>query len=196
MRTVLYFGYGANRHADMISAITGKSPYELKGVPAVLIGYELAVQRLDQVPEGIAPGAPVKVSPRAILEAAWPPGFTSYVIRSNEDGQVRGTIWELTVDERERVRDWELVDFGWYEDFEGMAMTDNGEEVSVLGERINHRQPIDHIVNGLEYETWLNDPEVFRVKAAQTREEYDKRISGSKELSRREKISLNQSRPK
>lgn len=78
-KKIFYFGYGANRDPKMMEAITGKK--NLVGRPAVLKGYSLCVQRLDQVPDTIAPSAPAPVSPRTILKDNWSPTFTSYIIK-------------------------------------------------------------------------------------------------------------------
>src|SRR3990170_7671433 len=106
--TVLYFGYGANSRREMMEAITG-NPH-LVGHPAALKGFRLCVQRLDQVPEAA----------RKILRDHWPESFESYIIKpGSESDEVAGTVWDLTPLERELVRDWELVDVGWYQDMEG-----------------------------------------------------------------------------
>lgn len=172
---VLYFGYGANRDPRMIAAITGRPAAELTGSPAVLEGYSLAVQRLEQVPDTVVQSAPVPLSPRGMLKD-WGEDFTTYVIHPSKDGKVSGTIWELTTEERELIRDWELVDFGWYKDCEGRAKTEDGKEVPVITEMLGAGQQIDHEVDGLHYETWLNDPIRFEIVAEKARREYYSRL--------------------
>lgn len=44
----LYFGFGANRDAAMIRAITGSSALR---IPASLDGFQLCVQALCDIPE-------------------------------------------------------------------------------------------------------------------------------------------------
>ena len=175
MNKVNYFGYGANRDQKMIAAITGLSETELegRGYPAILEGYSLALQRLDQVTDVVAEGMPT--SPRDVLAENWGEDFTSYVIVSNPEGKVAGTVWELTPEERERIRDWELVDLGWYEDYEAEITTPEGERISVIGEKLPDDQSIDHRVDGMNYETWLNDPEMFERVATRVRKEFDER---------------------
>src|SRR3990172_8250986 len=114
MDTVLYFAYGANRDIRMMQAITGSG--ELKGRPATLKGYSFYVQRLDQILDTIAENSPAPISPRDLLKESWPDTFTSYIIKEDPEGEVSGTVWELSPLQRELVRDWELVDFGWYGD--------------------------------------------------------------------------------
>ena len=173
---VSYFGYGANRDPRMMGWITKRDPETLVGQPAALEGYGLAVQRLDQVPNVATPDSPIPKSARDLLEESWKDDFTSYVIFPRTDGQVAGVIWELTPEERERVRDWELIDFGWYEDTNGMAKTLEGQRVPVITERLGPGQQYDREVDGLHYETWLNDPEKFRIVAEKAALEYDERL--------------------
>jgi hypothetical protein len=176
MKKVLYFGYGANRDARMITAITGKPESELVGHPAVLEGYTLAVQRLDQIPDTISPDAPIRISPQQLLREVWGEDFESYVIKASPNGKVNGTVWELTEDERERVRDWELLDFGWYHDVEGRVRLDDGSEIAVVTEALDDYQQIDREVDGMNYETWVIPAQYLEREAVRTRGEYDERI--------------------
>ena len=111
---IQYFAYGANRDLQMMKAITGAQ--ELFGRPGILKGYTLCVQKLNQVPDVASETSPVPISPRELLKQSWPYTFESYIIKPDPNGEVAGTIWELTPLQRELVRDWELVDFGWYKD--------------------------------------------------------------------------------
>jgi len=168
--TILYFGYGANRDPKMMEWITGNP--NLKGKPGVLKGFKLCVQRLDQIPDTVAEAVPVQVSPRKILSNNWPKTFTSYIIKEDSQSKVHGIVWELTLQERELVRDWELIDFGWYKDIETKVTTEDGLEVSVQTEGLRDGQPIDREVNGKDYETFLNPPEDFEKVATKSRQEF------------------------
>ena len=176
---VLYFGYGANRDPRMIAAIVGKHPDQLIGRPAVLQDYQLGIQGLEQIPDTVLAGAPDPVSPRQLLRNGWGDSFESYVIEYRPGSKVSGTIWELTTEERERVRDWELLDYGWYEDCEGKATSEDGYEIDVVTEKIRDDQVIGREVDGMNYETWLADPEKFEAIADRVRLEYDKRLAES-----------------
>lgn len=178
---VYYFGYGANRDPRMISAITGRSEAELKGQPSVLEGYTLAVQRLDQLPNKVLSTAPYPASPRQIVHNAWGDQFESYVIKVDPNGRVVGTVWELTPLERERVRDWELLEFGWYHDVEASVRLEDGSEISIVTEAIDDSQEVDREVNGEDYETWLLDPNKFETIATKARAEFDERTHISPE---------------
>lgn len=168
--TVFYFGYGANRDAKMIAAIVGTPESELVGRPGLLEGYELGVQSLAQIPDGIISSAPSPISPRQLLQTTWGEGFTSYVVRQDPHTKVSGTIWELSQDERNKIRDWELIDFGWYEDCNGRATTQDGQSIDVVTERISAEQAVDHLVDGMAYPTWLNEPHKFIEVAEHARE--------------------------
>src|SRR4030042_6376236 len=132
MEKVSYFGYGANRDLKMMEWITGNS--NLKGKSAVLKGYALCVQRLDQIPNTIASTAPAPYSAREIVAANWQSTFSSYTIKEDPESEVHGTVWELSPQDRELVRDWELVDFGWYIDLTVKVITEAGQEVKVQTE--------------------------------------------------------------
>ena len=177
-----YFGYGANRDPKMLAVLFGRPEAELIGQPAFLDDYGLAVQRLDQVPDIVVPTAPAPVSARDLLKEHWDDSFKSYVIMPSPGDRVFGTVWELTPDERERVRDWELIDFGWYEDCEGVARTPDGLMLPVVTEALGPGQEIEKQVSGMWFPTWLNDPGRFREVAEITRREYDERIKGPEGL--------------
>lgn len=108
---ILYFGYGANSRKEMMEAITGNK--NLNGQPGVLRGFKLFVQKMNQVPDSVFPGAPAPISPKVILKPNWGDDFETYIVKpAGEKDEVAGTVWELTSLQRELVRDWELVDFG------------------------------------------------------------------------------------
>lgn len=165
----------------MMAAITGRPIDQLKGRPATIEGYSLAVQRYDQLPDQVLSTAPYPASPQQIIHNAWGEQFESYVIKVAPDGKVSGVVWELTPLERERVRDWELLDFGWYHDVEGKVKLTDGTELDIITEAIDDSQEVDREVNGLNYPTWLQEPEEFELKATKARTEFDERMSADPE---------------
>lgn len=174
---VLYFAYGANKTLEMMAAITGNK--SLVGSDATLNGYGIYVQKLDQVPDIVAPNSPAKISPQKILRDVWNENFETYVIKPNADKKVSGTVWELTPLERELVRNWELIDFGWYKDAVVKIKTDNGDEIEVQAEILGDGQDVDREVNGLDYPPFLNRLEDFQRVAEKAREEYMTMLEGS-----------------
>ncbi|MDP2585763.1 MAG: gamma-glutamylcyclotransferase family protein [Candidatus Levybacteria bacterium] len=177
--TIQYFAYGANRDPRMIKAITGSQ--ELVGRPGILEGYTLCVQKLNQVPDTISETSPAQISPRALLKESWPDTFESYIIKTDPKGKIVGTIWELTPLQRELVRGWELVDFGWYKDINTSAITKDGQVVQVQTEGLRDGQEVDREVDGHNYETWLNSAADFERVAEKARREYFERISQTQE---------------
>lgn len=171
---ILYFGYGANSRIEMLEAITGN--HNLVGKPAVLSGFVLCIQRLDQVPNSVVQTSPIQISPQQLLRESWPDSFESYIIKpGNESDKVIGTIWELTPEERALVREWELIDFGWYRDLKGKAKTKNGV-VEVETEGLREGQEVDREVDGENYEPFLNSLEDFQKVAERARREYYQRL--------------------
>lgn len=168
--TIQYFGYGANKTRRMMEAITGSK--NLVGRPATLKGYGLRVQRFDQIPDVVLSTAPTPVSPRKIIKDNWPETFETYTIEPDPESEVSGTIWELTSLERELVRDWELIEFGWYKDHAAQLLTRDGKLINVQTEILGDGQETDRIVDGTNYEPWLNDPEDFDRIATKSREEF------------------------
>lgn len=183
----MYFASGANREKKMMEWITGNP--NLKGTPAVLEGYGLYVQRLEQVPDTVSPGSPINLSPREILKrAGWNEGFTTYMIKPRVGGRVTGTLWELSREERELVRDWEMVELGWYKDLRVKVKTLDGREVEVETEGWREGQEVDHEVNDENHPSYLNNPEDFRRIAKKSRKEYlERTVPARKEFSLRTK---------
>lgn len=173
MDQVLYFGYGANRDPRMIEAITGNK--NLVGKPAVLKDWELCVQRFDQIPSEIIPSAPAPFSPQDAVRRSWNEDFSTYVIRPAKGKEVHGTMWELTPQDRELLRDWELIDFGWYKGVSVEIETEDGK-LQVQTEVLGDGQGIDRVVDGQDYPTFLNELTDFQRNAEQSRKEYFARL--------------------
>lgn len=169
---ILYFGYGANSQREMMESITGNK--NLAGQHGVLKRFKLCIQKMNQVPD----------SPKKILEESWSDSFETYIIKPGEKmDEVAGTIWELTPLERELVRDWELVDFGWYKDIKGRAVTKDGQEVDIQTEGFREGQEVDREVNGKDYPPFLNRVEDFQRVAEKARREYLERTQLKQEAS-------------
>lgn len=163
----------------MMVEITGNQ--HLIGVPATLLGYQLCVQKLSQVPNTQIerPGMMPLVSPRQVLIPIWPEGFESYtIIRTNTwHVTVAGMVWWLTPFERELVREWEMIDYGWYEEMRGYAIVEGQSNFQqVVTEGLRGRR-YDRIVNGTCYPPLLNRWRDFKRNAKQTREEFLDRIA-------------------
>jgi hypothetical protein len=156
-KKILYFAYGANMDGGMIKAITGND--HLVGRPAILEGFKLGVQRIDQVPRD------VEVS----LRNTWGDDFKTYVIYPEEGAKVKGTVWELSQLERKAVQNWELVEdevgprLAWYKQtFVSQVITPDGAVIEDLEtEILGDGQEIDSAiaVDSLDYNPYLMRPE-------------------------------------
>ena len=157
---ILYFGYGANSQKEMMEAITGNR--NLVGQPGILKGFKLCIQGMVHVPD----------SAKKILKENWPDSFETYIIKPGEEAdEIIGTVWELNPLERELVRDWELIDFGWYKDKKAKAVTADGQEIDIETESLRDGQGVDREVDGKNYKPFLNPLEDFQRVAEKARRE-------------------------
>lgn len=179
---ILYFAYGNNREPEIMQALTGNK--NLVGHEATLNGYVLGIQRLDQVPSSRLPGLPV--SPQEVVRKNWDDSFESYVVKKG-NGEVKGIVWELTPEERELIRDWELIDLGWYKDAKGEAVLKDGRKIEIETYVLGDNQEIDRIVDGKEYNSFLSKPEDFlRVIDVARREYFERQKAKEGALSSKE----------
>ena len=148
MAKVYFFGYGANRSRKRIKEILGKEPDG--GYGAVINGYTLSYQVLDQVPE----------NPRRILDKVWGENFKGYTL-SQGGGKVAGVIWEIEEEDLKKIKQWEFVDEGWKELVRATANTSDGRSITVLTEKAVETLPRKEAVDGLHYEDNLNKGEPY-----------------------------------
>jgi hypothetical protein len=142
MGKILYFGYGAYRSRNKVLRILGKEP--VGGYGALLDGYQLAIEPLELVPEGL---------PKQILERIFGKSFRSYTIKKGE-GLVAGVIWEfddhdLKLAEAEFIGTWrELVNIE--------VMLANKQKVKAITDKIIKSDQLTEIADGLNYVDNLN----------------------------------------
>jgi hypothetical protein len=172
---IMYFGYGANRDLKAMETTVGSD--KLVGRPAVLKGYSLCVQRMDQVPDTIFETSPVPISPRALLKETWPDDFESYTIKPDPQGEVSGMVWELTPEEMAFVEDLEMYALGWFIGIKAEATMKDGTRIPVQTEGLREGQEVDRVVDGINYETWVHDRELHMKSTIKARAEYLERIS-------------------
>lgn len=141
VREVRYFGYGANRSAEMMEAIIGRRP---KGFPAKLSGFQLCIQTFGDLPSSVQ----FQLSPK------WGEGFKSYVARPSGDNlsTILGIIWTITPEERKRIDKWELAG-PWYKI---ICLTVGSVQTEI---QVVEGLPIAKVANGLRYKTFLNEKE-------------------------------------
>ena len=99
-KEVLYFGYGANAHKDMIKALVGRVP---KGFKAKLEDYGLFLQSWLDIP----------LEAKKTLEEVWDEKFSSYIAVPLKKTEVWGTAWKITPRKRAVIGEWELH-HKWY----------------------------------------------------------------------------------
>ncbi|GEM_PF-1822960 len=110
-----YFGYGAMANPAIMEALLGRLP---KGDDrGKLNGWSLAIQNLAHLPDVPMKHDEVEINPRTLMRQEWGDHFRSYTIVRNGAGTVYGTVWSyLTPQERELLREWELIPWGWFKD--------------------------------------------------------------------------------
>lgn len=170
--TLLYAGYGANRDLEMMKAIVGDTPTVVGGV--AIQDVELCVQRQDQITNEVSDTAPATLSPKMVIDGAWgkKSGFETYAIRPHEGSSVSATLFELTHPQRDLVAEWELVEFGWYNQMPVMVVLEDGSQVQAITEGFVQGQDIDRVVDGQIYETFLADQNAMYEAAEKARVDY------------------------
>ncbi len=170
-QTLLYFGFGTNKDLAMMEHMVGRK--KIEGTPGVLIGYDVCIQRTDQFRTEIPPTTPFQASPRDLIMRSWGPDFEMYVSKPNPNGRAYGTIWRITPEELELVREWELVDYGAQEDAWGIAIDETKVEYKVITQSFM-RPPIDidRVVEGKDYPAYIWPKDLMLKRADELREQY------------------------
>jgi hypothetical protein len=168
---ISYFGFGTNKDLDMMAHMIGRE--NIKGEAGKLIGYEICIQKADQFRTEIPPTSPIPVSPKDLILKSWGPEFEMFVSRPNPEGIAYGTIWEITSEELELVREWELVEYGAQEDAWGIAINAEGEPVQVITQSFM-KPPIDidRVITGEDYNPYIWPKEAMLKRADELRLQY------------------------
>ncbi len=143
---VQYFGYGANRDPEMIKAIIGRLPI---GYPAKFYGFELCVQTWKEMPQNV----------RDILTSSWDPSFRTYCARATNNSSlyIKGTVWELTREERRIIDSWELTGI-WYKMYV-MQYQKTSNHLTQVEIQVINDPGIKQVKIGHRYKTFLNNKE-------------------------------------
>lgn len=176
MNTIPYFGYGTNRDRDMMVAMIGRN--NLSGAKGVIFDYELVIQDLEHIPDRVLSTAPAPRSPREIMKTALGDNAKLYIIRPKSVAITYGTIWQITPEEYEMVRDWELLDFGMQEDMQVLGQTETGEKITVQTHGSNDPNLLMSVViEGENYEDYLVPKEKILETARQVNNEFRERMA-------------------
>jgi len=178
---VKYFGYGSNSDKDMMVHMVGRE--DLKGEPGRLIGYQLCVQSLDQIRDIVPSYSPIKISPQQIIRQNYGDTFDLFIAVAKSDAVAYGTIWDLTPEEIDLVKEWEMVEYGMQEEIQAMAMTSNGQLIQVETQAVVN-PPADFyvIIKGNEYPRYIVDKEKMLNEADKCRMNYQKMLKKSEEI--------------
>lgn len=154
-----FFAYGPLADPDVIAAVTGKQNGEIKMQQATLDGFALGIQKVGNIPDKVMPGMPM--SPRKLIRQNWGEDFEMYVVVPEFGETVKGVVFELDEADVEAVRDWELVDLGWYSIVRGMARPNGApgrrvHTIAVIG------QNVSRWVDGEEYDPFLGRGPEFK----------------------------------
>lgn len=111
---IQYFAYGAMalEGGAVLEALLGRKPHKRASSPR-LLNFRLVTQRLEHIPDCVIRAAPTSISPRAMLQAVWPPNFRSYTVVPCKGSSVRGEVFEIDERERRLLLEYELVPWGW-----------------------------------------------------------------------------------
>lgn len=137
MDSVLFFGYGANRQREKITQVIGKDPGTEIG--AILEGYQLAYQSVDQVPQPA----------QDLLVKLYGNEFKAFTLKEG-NGIVQGCVWTISKEDFEKIKEWEFIGV-WRELVNVKVKTCTNEVLEVVTEMSPSSHPIQNYVDGLSY---------------------------------------------
>lgn len=148
---------------ELIQTLTGE-PVRDKEL-AVLEGYDLVVQRLDQIPE----------IPQRIIRGSWGDGFESYNLTPGS-GHIRGIKCKVSQNQWNRLNDWEFGEFGWFVSKEvEIKNLATGQREKVMTMVMGEGQSFDRKVDGDNFPPYLMPREKTLEVAVKARQLYDER---------------------
>ena len=151
---IKYFGFGTNKDLDMMVHMVGRS--DLVGEPGKLIGFDVAIQKSREMREDIPETSPLKITPRQLIINNWGPDFDMFVSVPNPNGIAYGTIWDLTPEEIELVKEWEAVDYGVQDEVWAIAIDSKGHFVQVETQTLlRSTDKIDRVIKGADYDPYV-----------------------------------------
>lgn len=182
-KIIPYFGYGTNRDHDMMVAMIGRD--NLSGVKGIIFNYELVIQDLEHIPDRTLSTAPAPRSPREIMRTALGDNAKLYIIRPKSGAITYGTIWQITPEEYEMVRDWELLDFGMQEDMRVSGQTETSEKITVQTHGSNDPNlPMSEIIKGEDYQDYIVPKGEILETARRVNKEFRERMAMVKSKSK------------
>jgi hypothetical protein len=148
--TVDFFYYGPGADEDVMSAILGEKP--LNNRSAILHGYRLGIQSVNDIPDAKVEG--LRKTARKIIKKEWGDDFTMYVAHKGDAEIIKGVVWTIKIEDLNRLKHWELVEYGWYSIVDGDATFADGKKGKVLTIVVKN-QTVQKDVDGLDYDLFL-----------------------------------------
>ncbi len=137
-QTIHYFGFGVNCSGEVLCELLGRNP---KGFDAVLLDYELCVQKWSELPRRV----------QKIVEKVWAPTLRSYFIRPRRGKKVEGRVWLVTKEERKLIEEWEF----WHTPVHATVDKKGGGKIRAETEMLRNYK-IGTVVDGTKYPLFLN----------------------------------------
>jgi hypothetical protein len=172
---MLYAAYGANRELEMLRAIVGEDESLVQIGEILILDVQLGVQEFKDMPDEVIGLSPNALSPKGLITRAWgnkDVDFKTYVIRPKANSEVRGVLYSLTNEQRSRVAEWELIEYGWYDRMMVKVKKDDGSVIEAETEGFNRGQVVSSVVDGHNYDSYLLSSEIMHSKARSALEEY------------------------
>ena len=164
--TTLYAAYG--RLAEVLPALFDVA--QPLGQLAVLHDVRLCVQRFEQIPDNVAPGSLLPVSPRIIVGENFSLGDSFYTLVRQPGATVMSELFSLTAEQLHIVRHEYNLAPDWFQPVELSATTlDSHERVQVQTDAIGESQDFDEhrAIEGMAYPPPFLINHQRSVKAAQ-----------------------------
>ena len=166
---IKFFGYGTNRDRDMMAHMVGNN--NLVGEEGKLLGFELCIQKLDQIRDIIPKNSPIDKSPRELIRKNFGDEFELYIARPKKNGEIYGTIWELSKKELWLANEWELVEIGMQEEVSAIAIDSKGKPTNVKTQALmKPPADIDRVVTEKDYTSYIVSKEKMLKIADDSRE--------------------------
>lgn len=151
---IKYFGFGTNCDKDMMAHMVGNN--NLKGEKGKLLGFELCIQKLKHIRNIVPKSSPIDKSPRELIGKNFDNEFELYIARPKQNGEIFGTIWELSEEELSLVKEWELVDIGMQEEVQAIAINSKGKLLNVETQALmKPPAEIDRVVKDKDYPAYI-----------------------------------------
>lgn len=168
---IKYFGYGSNADKDMMIHMIGRD--DIVGEPGKLIDYQLCIQSLDQIRDMVPPTSPIKDSPRDLIRKNFGDTFDLFVAIPKQGAVTYGTIWDLTPDEIDLVKEWECVEYGMQEEIKATAIDFQGNAIEVETQAVIDPPAQYHtIIDGNDYSRYIVNKNKMLETADKVREDY------------------------